>query len=177
MIDHLQMDGQQSQQPSYTRHHSEEIFPRHNCGGGEEREGRGGQDIAAELSRNRELYRHQEVRPPFTYAALIKQVRKATNIFSIDALKIFHSIPIPGAVRGAGAADEPERDLLLVLLHVRLLPPQPPQLEERGPAQPLPPQHLPQGREHLRRGLVPYNLTREYFLPYIFEHLHPASTI
>ena len=81
MIDHLQMDGQQSQQPSYTRHHSEEIFPRHNRGGGEEREGRGGQDIAAELSRNRELYRHQEVRPPFTYAALIKQVRKS-KIFS-----------------------------------------------------------------------------------------------
>ena len=81
MIDHLQMDGQQSQQPSYPRHHSEEIFPRHNRGGGEEREGRGGQDIAAELSRNRELYRHQEVRPPFTYAALIKQVRKS-KIFS-----------------------------------------------------------------------------------------------
>ena len=86
MIDHLQMDGQQSQQPSYTRHHAEEIFPRHNRGG-EEREGRGGQDIAAELSRNRELYRHQEVRPPFTYAALIKQVRKATNIFSIKRIK------------------------------------------------------------------------------------------
>ena len=87
MIDHLQMDGQQSQQPSYTRHHAEEIFPRHNRGGGgEEREGRGGQDIAAELTRNRELYRHQEVRPPFTYAALIKQVRTSANIFSIDTI-------------------------------------------------------------------------------------------
>ena len=93
MIDHLQMDGQQSQQPSYTRHHAEEIFPRHNRGGGEEREGRGGQDIAAELSRNRELYRHQEVRPPFTYAALIKQVRNGKRqIFSqLNASKIFHS--------------------------------------------------------------------------------------
>ena len=31
-------------------------------------------DPEAELSRNQEFYRTQDVRPPFTYAALIRQV-------------------------------------------------------------------------------------------------------
>ena len=36
---------------------------------------RAGLDIAQEIHRNREFYRTQDVRPPFTYASLIRQVR------------------------------------------------------------------------------------------------------
>lgn len=35
---------------------------------------RAGLDIAQEIHRNREFYRTNDVRPPFTYASLIRQV-------------------------------------------------------------------------------------------------------
>ena len=36
--------------------------------------GTGGMDPESEINRNRDFYRSQDVRPPFTYAALIRQV-------------------------------------------------------------------------------------------------------
>ena len=47
--------------------------------GGEvyQRGGRGeraGQDVEAEMADNRDFYLSQDIRPPFTYAALIRQV-------------------------------------------------------------------------------------------------------
>lgn len=36
--------------------------------------GAAGLDPESEISRNRDFYRSQDVRPPFTYAALIRQV-------------------------------------------------------------------------------------------------------
>ena len=40
---------------------------------------RAGLDIAQEIHRNREFYRTQDVRPPFTYASLIRQVREGLS--------------------------------------------------------------------------------------------------
>ena len=94
MITHLQTDGQQSQSTfnsSRPFHETNKSFdsesPQHP-GPGRHREERVG-DISLDLAANRsvvitqlqrkninnirELYRSQEVRPPFTYAALIKQ--------------------------------------------------------------------------------------------------------
>ena len=44
-----------------------------NCGS---TPGSGSGDPENEISRNRDFYRNQDVRPPFTYAALIRQVKK-----------------------------------------------------------------------------------------------------
>ena len=79
--------------------------------------------LAEDLARNRELYANQEVRPPFTYAALLKQVKTSNPV-----LLALRSVGA-GSVRGSGPADEPQRDLQLVLLHLRLLPQQSAQLE------------------------------------------------
>lgn len=70
MIDHLQMD---SRAPpvfnSYQRNENEEIFPRN----GRDESSLKSTDIASELAKNRDIYKYQEIRPPFTYAALLKQ--------------------------------------------------------------------------------------------------------
>ena len=67
MINHLQTDGQQSSFSSPPPGHEESGQGRHGDHGA--RTG----DICQDLAANRDLYRSQEVRPPFTYAALIKQ--------------------------------------------------------------------------------------------------------
>ena len=41
-------------------------------------------DIGFELSKKGDFYRTQDVRPPFTYAALIKQVWYIIKIIAID---------------------------------------------------------------------------------------------
>ena len=43
-------------------------------GSGVSSNGRANLDPENEISRNRDFYRSQDVRPPFTYAALIRQV-------------------------------------------------------------------------------------------------------
>ena len=42
---------------------------------------RAGLDIAQEIHRNREFYRTQDVRPPFTYASLIRQVGQGLCVY------------------------------------------------------------------------------------------------
>jgi len=75
MIDHLQVDSQQSffkpRSFNDSKIFNEEIFPRNNRGDTDAN--LKSADIAYELSKNRDMYRNQEIRPPFTYAALIKQ--------------------------------------------------------------------------------------------------------
>ena len=56
---------------------SEEIYPRGS------KEDMRCADISFELSKNREIYRNNEIRPPFTYAALIKLVMLISKIKSI----------------------------------------------------------------------------------------------
>ena len=51
-------------------------------------------------------------------------------------------------------ADESQRDLQLVLLHLRVLPEQSSQLEERSPTQPVPAQHVQESGEQFRGSLV-----------------------
>ena len=41
----------------------------------------------SEIYRNREFYRTQDVRPPFTYASLIRQVRKEPAAFSVSLMQ------------------------------------------------------------------------------------------
>ena len=67
MIDHLQMD---SKHPSHNNFLSknDDFYSRTR-----EDLNIKSTDIAVELSKNRELYKNQEIRPPFTYAALLKQ--------------------------------------------------------------------------------------------------------
>ena len=77
MITHLQTDGQQSQSTfssSRPFHETNKSFSSESAqsqGPGRHFDRVG--DISHDLAANRELYRSQEVRPPFTYAALIKQ--------------------------------------------------------------------------------------------------------
>ena len=56
---------------------TEEIYPRGS------KEDMRCADISFELSKNREIYRNNEIRPPFTYAALIKLVMLISKIKSI----------------------------------------------------------------------------------------------
>ena len=44
-------------------------------------------DVESEMSQNRDFYRIQDVRPPFTYAALIRQVLR-------DPLQLSPNIPV-----------------------------------------------------------------------------------
>ena len=53
---------------------------------------RAGLDIAQEIHRNREFYRTQDVRPPFTYASLIRQVRGAL-VSQTSTLKYWIKVP------------------------------------------------------------------------------------
>lgn len=50
--------------------------------------------IAAEIARNRDFYRNHDVRPPYTYASLIRQVsssfHKITNLIFSTGLKTSH---------------------------------------------------------------------------------------
>lgn len=62
---------------------TEEIYPRGS------KEDMRCADISFELSKNREIYRNNEIRPPFTYAALIKLVMLISKIKSILKSKIF----------------------------------------------------------------------------------------
>ena len=41
-------------------------------------------DVESEMSQNRDFYRIQDVRPPFTYAALIRQVLRDTLQLSLN---------------------------------------------------------------------------------------------
>ena len=41
----------------------------------------------SEIYRNREFYRTQDVRPPFTYASLIRQVRKEQAAFFVSLMQ------------------------------------------------------------------------------------------
>jgi len=70
MVDHLQTDGKcrTNRTDFYSKsfNESEEIYPRGT------KEDTRSPDISFELSKNREIYRNNEIRPPFTYAALIK---------------------------------------------------------------------------------------------------------
>jgi len=70
MMDHLHTDGKYraNRTDFFSRsfNESEEIYPRGN------KEDLKSADISFELSKNREIYRNNEIRPPFTYAALIK---------------------------------------------------------------------------------------------------------
>ena len=75
MITHLQTDGQQSQSTfssSRPFHETYKSFSSQSTPPPARHFDRVG-DISHDLAANRELYRSQEVRPPFTYAALIKQ--------------------------------------------------------------------------------------------------------
>ena len=66
-----------------------------------------------------------------------------------------HSSVFSGTLRVSKQADESQRDLQLVLHHLRLLPEQSTQLEERSATQPLPPQHLQAGGERGGSCVVP----------------------
>ena len=50
-------------------------------------------DPENEISRNREFYRSQDVRPPFTYAALIRQV--CLRLLIISNVLLMHAINRP----------------------------------------------------------------------------------
>ena len=70
MMTHLQSDGQNNSSSfSFHKSSSDEIFPRNNKDDSSLRHA----DISQDLFKNKDLYQNQEIRPPFTYAALLKQ--------------------------------------------------------------------------------------------------------
>ena len=79
-------------------------------------------DPEEDLAKNREFYRLQDVRPPYTYAALIRQVSSTLA----DPLVLLIVAGDPGGP--VPAADAP-RHLQLVHLHLLLLQTQRGQLE------------------------------------------------
>ena len=69
-------------------------------------------DVESEMNQNRDFYRIQDVRPPFTYAALIRQVSQIIIIISVflaDKKQI-----ISGHQRVPRKAVDPQRNIQLV---------------------------------------------------------------
>lgn len=76
--------------------------------------------LILEIQRNREFYKNADVRPPFTYASLIRQV-----IFDHRSSTIIHykiSVSVPVYHRVPRQTVNAERDLQLVPEHLLLLP-------------------------------------------------------
>ena len=67
-MDHLQTDGQKNSHGQF-KSYNDEIFSRFQKDDSNLRS----TDISSDLSKNRELYQNKEIRPPFTYATLLRQ--------------------------------------------------------------------------------------------------------
>ena len=76
----------------------------------------------AEIQRNREFYKNADVRPPFTYASLIRQV--ILTLFIVKWILKMNSLLSPVNHRISRQAADSERDLQLVSKHLLLLPTQ-----------------------------------------------------
>lgn len=82
---------------------------------------------SVEIQRNREFYKSADVRPPFTYASLIRQVsRPKFNCFCFHVFSfcLIDNPPPPTSVhhRVSRQAVDPQRNLQLVPEHILLLP-------------------------------------------------------